>query len=104
MLKYDASHLAAASILLSNKLLRIPIWTPAMVRDTKKTEAELEACAKEMCTLLENAGTSELQAIHKKYSKPKRNSVAKINFYVPLDAQDATSISGGASAPQVRED
>merc|ERR1719482_2639848 len=60
MLKYAPSHLAAAAILLSNKLLRRPSWTPAAVRHTKTTEAMLKECAKEMCVLLEAADTNPL--------------------------------------------
>merc|ERR1740127_397067 len=60
MLKYPPSQLAAASILLSNKLLRRPSWTPATVKQTKLTESMLKECAKEMCILLELAEQSQL--------------------------------------------
>merc|ERR1719498_1411361 len=61
MLKYGPSHLAASAILLSNKLLKRPSWTTALVRQTQMSEAVLKDCAKEMCTLLENAEGSSLQ-------------------------------------------
>jgi hypothetical protein len=80
MLKYAPSHLAAASILLSNKLLREPTWTPAMARHTKLTEPMLKDCAKEMCALLECAEKSPLQAVRRKFSQSKYHSVAKLNF------------------------
>merc|ERR1719454_1000485 len=80
MLKYAPSHLAAAAILLSNKLLRRPSWTPAAVRHTKMTEAMLKECAKEMCVLLEAADTNPLQAVRKKFAQPKHHSVATLNF------------------------
>jgi cyclin B len=83
MIKYVPSHLAAASILLSNKLLRRPSWMPANVRQTKMTESMLKECAKEMCILLELAEQSQLQAIRKKYSQLKHHSVAKLNFMAP---------------------
>jgi len=101
MLKYGASHSAAASILLSNKLLRRPSWTSATVRHTKKTEAELKECAKEMCVLLENAETSNLQAIRKKYSQLKHHSVAKLNFHVAPGAQAAAPAANSARERRV---
>jgi cyclin B len=93
MLKYTPSHLAAASILLSNKLLRRPSWTPATVRHTKMTEAMLKECAKEMCVLLEGADNNPLQAVRKKFSQLKHHSVAKLNFHVAPGAQAATTAS-----------
>jgi len=89
MLKYAPSHLAAASILLSNKLLRRPSWTPATVRHTKMTEAMLKECAKEMCVLLECAENNPLQAVRKKFSQPKHHQVAKLNFMVGPGTQQA---------------
>lgn len=81
MVKYSPSHLAAAAILLSNKLLRRqPSWTPAAVKHTKMTEQMLKECAKEMCGLLEHAESNPLQAVRKKFSQLKHHSVAKLNF------------------------
>jgi len=80
MLKYAPSHMAAASVLLSNKLLRRPSWTPAAVRHTKMTEPMLKECAKEMCVLLENSENNPLQAVRKKFSQLKHHSVAKLTF------------------------
>lgn len=80
MLKYGPSHLAAAAILLSNKLLRRPSWTPTLVRYTSLTEPVLKDCAKELCALLENAEASPLQATRKKFSQLTFHSVAKLNF------------------------
>jgi len=80
MIKYSPSHLAAAAVLLSNKLLRRPSWTSAAVRHTKLTEPMLKECAKEICILLELAEQNPLQAIRKKFSQLKHHSVAKLNF------------------------
>ncbi|CAE8629522.1 unnamed protein product, partial [Polarella glacialis] len=81
MVKYMPSHLAAAAILLSNKLLRRqPSWTPAAVKHTKMPEHSLKECAKEMCGLLEQAEQSPLQAVRKKFSQLKHHAVAKLNF------------------------
>lgn len=80
MLKYAPSHLAAASLLLSNKLLRRPSWTNAAVRHTKMTEPMLKECAKEICVLFEGAEKNSLQALRRKFSESKYHSVAKLNF------------------------
>jgi cyclin B len=81
MLKYSPSRLAAAAVLLSNKLLgRQPSWKPAAVKHTHFTEQMLKECAKEMCGLVEHAEHSPLQAVRKKFSQLKYHSVAKISF------------------------
>merc|ERR1719174_1960937 len=88
-LKYTPSHLAAASLLLSNKLLRQPSWTSAAAQHTEMTESMLKECAKEMCGLLERAEGESLPAILKKYSQPKYNAVAKLNFMARPPSQVA---------------
>lgn len=94
MVKYTPSHLAAAAILLSNKLCkRDPAWTPAAVKHTKMSEPMLKECAKEMCTIYEHAERSHLQAVRKKYSQQKFLSVAKMSFPFttgPDPAEEAT--------------
>jgi len=80
MLKYGPSHMAAASILLSNKLLQTPSWTPTLVKQTQMTEAMLRECAREMCVLLESTETSSKQAVRKKFSQATYSSVAKLSF------------------------
>jgi len=98
MLRFAPSHLAAAATLLSNKLLEkqhvappgnrvygIPLepqsnWSPAMIKATGYTELMVKTCAKEMCGLVESAESSPLQAVHKKFSQPEYNQVAKITF------------------------
>jgi len=84
MIKYSPSHLAAAAVLLSNKLLRRqPAWTSTAVKHTKLTEPSLKECAKEMCALLEHADQNPLQAVRKKFSQRKYHEIAKLNFAVP---------------------
>jgi len=81
MIRFTPSHLAAASIYLSNKLLKQPVaWSQIMCNQTGYTEAAIKACAKELCTLLECAQTNSLQAVRKKFSYGKYHSVAKIPF------------------------
>jgi len=70
MAKYSPSHLAAAALLLSNKLLHHqPSWTAAAAKHTKMTEPTLKECAKDMCGLVETVEQGQLQAVKKKYAK-----------------------------------
>jgi len=81
MLKYSASLRAAASVFLSNKLLRQhPSWPSSMAKASNYVESNLKECAKEMCALLEHAESNSLQAVRRKYSQPKYHAVAKLNF------------------------
>jgi cyclin B len=93
MLKYPPSHQAAASILLSNKLLRKASWAPAVAKLTKMTEPMLKECAKEMCAVLESVENSSLQAVRRKFSQAKYHSVAKLNFMVVPATQTGTASS-----------
>jgi len=81
MTKYTPSHLAAAAVLLSNKLLKKqPAWPAAMASHSGYSETQVRTCAKELCALLEAAPTASLQAVRKKFSHPKFQSVAKLSF------------------------
>lgn len=98
MLKYSPSHLASASILLSNKLLRRPAWAPLAVQQTQMTESMLKSCAKEICNILESAETSPLTAVRKKFSQQKHHSVAKLNFGVGPDGSQDPNVAAMMSA------
>lgn len=108
MIKYSPSHLAAAAIMLNNKLVRRqPSWTPALVKHTKLTESQLRECAKEMCALLENAEQSHLQAVRKKFSQLKHHSVAKINWtgasaHPPAPPDEARAVNSRRSSTSNR--
>lgn len=81
MIKYSPSHLAAASVLLSNKLLKKqPAWSASLTSHSGYSETHVRTCAKEICALLEAAPSASLQAVRKKFSHPKFHSVAKISF------------------------
>lgn len=81
MLRYTPSHVAAAAILLSNKLLkRHPSWPQHVADGTGYTEAAIRNCAKELCALLEAVPTSPLQAVKKKFSYARYHSVANMTF------------------------
>jgi len=81
MIKYQPSHLAAAAVLLSNKLLRChPHWKAAMAKHAHISEQSLVECSKAMCAVFESAEQNSLQAVRKKYSHQKYNCVSKMNF------------------------
>jgi len=81
MLKYGASIRAASAVFLSNKLLRHqPAWKAALVKQSGFTEAMLKDCGKEICVLVEYAESNPLQAVRKKFSQAKYQSVAQLNF------------------------
>lgn len=88
-LRFAPSHLAASAVLLSNKLLRRePHWPAEVSRASGMREQEVTGCAKEMCTLVEFADRSPLQAVRKKYAHARHCAVAKIDW------------ASGPSAPQ----
>jgi len=73
---YKPSHLAAASMLLSNKLLKShPAWPTAMQHYTGYGYKDLKPCAKILCRTLETARSSNLQAVRKKFSSSRYNQI-----------------------------
>jgi len=88
-LKYKPSQVAAAAVLLSNRLMlrRGPtqqMWGPQMVGLTQCDEQELEACVQELRALYEaqsnpqtaTAGNGPLRAVKKKFEAAKYNTVS----------------------------
>jgi hypothetical protein len=91
-LKYKPSQLAAAAVLLSNRLMfrRAPthqMWSPHMVPLTQCDEEELESCVQELRMLYDaqsnpqpattgNGSNAPLTAVKKKFQSPKYNTVA----------------------------
>lgn len=68
MIRHAPSHVAAAALMLSNKLSGTrPAWPSMLSRLSGYVEKELEACAVELGQLLEAAPQSSLQAIRNKY-------------------------------------
>jgi cyclin B len=77
--RHTPSHLAAASMFLSNQLLGCDIpWSVSMVRHSRITETSLSTCVSELRSLLAAAPTGQLKAICKKYSASARQGVAKL--------------------------
>jgi len=79
MLRHTPSHLAAAAMLVSNEILgRQPVWPAAMARHSRHAEHALQSCAQELRALLRGAATTPLQAVRKKFSQPRHQSVARL--------------------------
>jgi cyclin B len=85
-LHYSPSHLAAAALFLSNKLMKKhPSWPMALQQCTTYSESAIKGCAKEMCSVFERAQTAtgdigQLQAVKKKFALPKHHSTSKKVF------------------------
>jgi cyclin B len=81
MIRYLPSQLAAAAVLLSNKLLQImPCWPVHMATHTGYSDTSIRDCAKELCQLLEQAPSAQLQAVYKKFSRRDFSQVAKMTY------------------------
>ncbi|CAK0818735.1 unnamed protein product [Prorocentrum cordatum] len=77
MIRYEPSRLVAAAALLSNKLMKQqPSWPPLLATRCKFDLPAVTVCAQEMCSILEAAQSSPLQAARKKFSHSSRSSVA----------------------------
>merc|ERR1711957_1149389 len=75
-LAYNPSKLAAASVLLTNRLLsRADAWPLSMKAATEFVESELDECMNWLKGLREVAAASRQQAIRKKYSHQRHRSV-----------------------------
>lgn len=79
MARYTPSHLASASLLLANKVMKQPQpWPERLHAASHQTEQSLRPCGRELCALLQGAEKSSLQAVRKKFSSDKYNAVAKL--------------------------
>mmetsp|Transcript_68485 Transcript_68485/g.185031 ORF Transcript_68485/g.185031 Transcript_68485/m.185031 type:complete len:357 (-) Transcript_68485:222-1292(-) len=82
MIRYEPSHLVAAATLLSNKLMKQqPSWPPMVARHCKFDLPAVRDCAQEMCSILEAAQKSPLQAVRKKFSHVDFCSVATLPWW-----------------------
>eukprot|EP00415_Alexandrium_ostenfeldii_P003311 UN3311 len=79
MVRHLPSHLVAAALMISNELLgKRPAWPTHMVVHTRHAEHALRGCAEEMRALLDAAPQGSLQAVRKKYSQERHQSVARM--------------------------
>lgn len=83
MLQYTPSHMVAASLLLSNELLkRQHVWPAAIAEQSRHTEPVLRSCAEDLRRLFEadRAGAGQQLAVQKKFSTALHCAVAQMKF------------------------
>lgn len=79
MLQHTPSELAAAAVLVGNEALgRQPAWPAVLARESLHSEQALRGCAQELRSLLRGAASTNLQAVRRKFSLPRYQSVARI--------------------------
>jgi cyclin B len=79
MLRYPPSHMAAASLFLSNKIFEVhPSWPSYLVDASRYTAQDIKGCAKEICVVLQKPESRSLVAIKRKFSHAKFSQVAKM--------------------------
>ena len=81
-LEYPPSLLAPACIYLIKKIRKCDnAWGDNLTQLVGYKEADLKSCAKELCTLLEEAGSIDhCKAIKKKFSPPAYHEVTRIKL------------------------
>lgn len=81
MLKHPPSMLAAASLYLSQKIVkRSDPWCKTLVLASTFKESHIRPCAKDLCILLQGVEKCLLKAVQKKFSLTKFLEVGKIRL------------------------
>jgi len=81
MIRYSPSHLASASLLLSNHLLaKEPIWSESIAQVARHTQHDLASCMGELLILLRAAPSARLGAIRSKFLRAETMQVATLRF------------------------
>lgn len=81
ILKHKKSLIAASSVYLMNKIMKItPEWPEIMQKISPYCEEDLKICAKEICILLQKAEKGLCQTIKRKFMQPGLFSVAAIHI------------------------
>jgi hypothetical protein len=81
-LEYSPSLMASACVYLIKKIRKCEqAWSEQMIKLVGYRESELKSCAKELCSLLEEAGEmTNCRSIKKKFSMPAYHEVTKIRL------------------------
>ena len=78
MLKYLPSTICASAVYLALKTCGHTPWTADLEKHSTYTEADLQACVRDIHELHEKATTNSLQAVRKKYTQQKHGDVSSI--------------------------
>jgi len=101
MVGYPPACIAAASVLVSNRLLQQqPAWPPTLAALTEMTEPMLFHCAEDIYEFLRHAQHSPLQAVIRKFSQSKFHSVAKMKFGRRIVEEEICCDPAPPEAPQ----
>ena len=77
MLKFSNSLIAASAVYLMHKFKEIkPEWPQTLIQGSPYKEDDLKICAKELCSLFQQANRSNLQAVKNKFSSSSFYQVA----------------------------
>jgi cyclin B len=80
-LKFSPSNLASSALYLSLKMTKHPNpWNEAMIKHSHYKEQTIRQAAKDLFQLLQEAQSSQLQAVKKKFALPKFCEVSKIRL------------------------
>lgn len=79
-LKFSSSNIAISSLYLSGKILKKPFWNENLAKESKMKEEDVRICAKELCFCLQNASSSILQGVRRKFSSMEYENIAKIQL------------------------
>jgi cyclin B len=81
MLRFSNSNLAASALYLSLKMTRNSNpWTNTLMNHTHYSEQAVRPCAKDLFLLIQDAQTSTLEAVKKKFMLPKYGEVSRIRL------------------------
>jgi len=90
MIKYPPSHVAAAAVLLCNKLCRWnPCWSLDMEVHTCCDESSLMECMIDMFKIIKKAEKEPLQAVRRKFETKKYQNVSRYQFVDSCEPQFA---------------
>ena len=78
MLKYLPSTICASAVYLALKTCGHTPWTADLEKHSTYTEADLQACVRDIHELHKKATTNSLQAVRKKYTEQKHGNVSSI--------------------------
>jgi len=90
MVKYSPSRIAAAAVLLCNKIWRRnPCWTRAMEVHTGSDESSLKKCLYDMFEILKKGEINTLQAVRRKFGVSQYLNVSKYRF---VDSREGRAV------------
>ena len=98
-LRFSNSNLAASALYLSLKMTRNPHpWPELLQQHACYSEQAIRPCAKELFILLQEAQSSSLEAVKKKFALPKFGEVSRIRLEHSNNATPSTTTNSQNSS------